>query len=668
MNEPRCVECRPQIDSVGRRDVYTILSLAVSLDLPLQRFGAWAKRAARGSVFAGTLLGFASCGGGDGSSPVTTTPGASLSLVTTPAEIGPATKVVPVGANSGAVVALFPDGTAYYSPDGFNLGGGGSTTVAYKGALQVTDVVPVHGGVDALLSDGSVYFSPDGKNLGGGSPVVSAHAGSLSVASLIQVGTGVDAVFAGGGPVYYSPDGVNLMGDGHSVLIYAGGSPVVQIVPVGPGDAVVTLFADGAAYYSPLNRNLRGGGNGTVEAASARQITRLVKISGGVLAEVTAGGVHLSTDGKQLTAGASVAAWASPANAPLPARDSAHGAAFGGRLWVSGGFADPDNDNDCFSTCSYFDLWSTTDLTGAAWNARPDFATATTPNPRDTDPVVNGGVPDPPPPTDFYDAYAALEVWNGQLTAIGATVWRSADGVTWSRNNLADGVTAAPGPVPGRATENTRAAALGDALFVVQPDSGEVYRSSDANAAAWSDLGAIPGFAPRCGAAVFALQGKIWIEGGGACDYTQVYHDIWSSPDGVHWTQAASPAAWPARMWPCVTVSADGVAWLATGYWPTDWNNVVGITVRYGANHSDVWYSLDGSDWKQFKADVGSGLADDGKLEPRHAPTCFVTGDASSGMKLMIVAGSGGRDPNGFNARVLSSVRSLSVPAANLLP
>jgi hypothetical protein len=627
----------------------------------LEPFAARLKRLARGCVLGGTLVGFASCGGG-ASAPATFN-----ASITSPSEAGPATKIVPVAAKSGAVVALFPDGRAYYSPDGFNIGGGGSTVAAYNGPLQVADIVPVGSGVDALLTDGSAFFSPDGRNLGGGGDTLSAYSGTLRVASLTQVGTGVDATFSNGGPAYYSPDGLNLGGGGASVQIYAGSAAVAQIVPVGPGDAVVTLFGGGSVYYSPLNRDL-GGGNGTVAAAPAGQVTRLVKVGGGVLAEIGAGGVHLSPDGKTLTAGVAVPAWATPANAPLPARDSAHGAAFAGRLWVSGGFADPDNDNDCFSTCSFFDLWSTTDLTGATWNSSPDFATATAPNPRDTDPVVNNGVQDPPPPTDFYDAYAALEVWNGQLTAIGATVWRSADGVTWARNNLADGVTAAPGPLPLRATENTRTATLGGALLVVQPDSGEVFRSSDANAAVWSDLGAIPGFAPRCGAAVFTFQGKVWIEGGGACDYTQVYHDIWSSSDGVHWAHGATPAAWPARMWPCVAVSADGVVWLATGYWPTDWDNVSGVTVRYGANHSDVWYSRDGSDWRQFKADLGSGLADDGKLEPRHAPTCFVTGEPSSGMNLMIIAGSGGSDPSGFNARVLNSVRTLAVPPAALLP
>jgi len=166
---------------------------------------------------------------------------------------------------------------------------------------------------------------------------------------------------------------------------------------------------------------------------------------------------------------------------------------------------------------------------------------------------------------------------------------------------------------------------------------------------------------------VFSLQGRIWIEGGGACDYTHVYHDMWSTADGVTWTQSVTPAAWSARMWPCVATGPDGIVWLATGYAPSDWNNTNGVLVRYGANHADAWYSKNGSDWRQLKADFGSGLPDDGTLEPRHAPTCFVTGDATTGTHLLIVAGSGGRDPNGFNARVLKSIRSLSLPKAESL-
>ncbi|HTL91649.1 MAG TPA: hypothetical protein VL176_04845, partial [Steroidobacteraceae bacterium] len=72
--------------------------------------------------------------------------------------------------------------------------------------------------------------------------------------------------------------------------------------------------------------------------------------------------------------------------------------------------------------------------------------------------------------------------------------------------------------------------------------------------------------------------------------------------------------------------------------------------------------------WKQLKADAGSGLPDDGKLEPRHAATCYVTGDTTAGTSLVMMAGTGGSNPNGAEARVINSIRVLPLPAAASLP
>jgi hypothetical protein len=640
----------------------------ISLRLLHESLGLVTKLAAISCWLIGALIDLTACGGG--STPaVPTQPVPSNTGVSAPSgpETGAVAKIVPIAAAAGAVVALFPDGRAYYSPDGFNLAGTGSTIAAYSGNLKVLDIVALSIGVDALLSDGSVYFSPDGKNLGGGGASVRAYRGPLKIASLTRVGDGVDAVFSDGSGVFYSPDGLNLGGGGTSVRVAR--SSILQIIAMGPGDAVVTLLADGSALYSPDNRHIGGGGN-TVSAMPGAHslINGLVEVGGGVLAEFNNGEVYLSPDGRNLAGGGGtvrVPPWNTAlANGPFEPRDSAHGAQFLGRLWLSGGFALATSANSCFLTCSFFNLWSSADSLGASWNSSPSFATTTAPDPRDVTPIDN----DAPDPTDFYDSYSALAVWKGQLTAIGSTVWRSADGVTWAQVNLADGVTAAPGPLPHAATENSWSVILGASLFFLQSDSGEVYRSTDANASVWTDLGPIPGFTPRCGAAVFGLLGKIWVEGGGACDYSRVFNDVWSSADGVNWTQSAKPAEWSARMWPCVATDGDDIVWLAGGYAPTDWNNTNGLVVRYGANHADVWYSRDGSDWKQLKADVGSGLADDGGLEPRHASTCFVAGDTATTRDLVIIAGAGASTPDASNARVLSSMRALPLPAAAWLP
>ncbi len=494
----------------------------------------------------------------------------------------------------------------------------------------------------------------------------------LSVLSLTPVDTGVDAVLANGpgSVVYYSSDGLNLGGGDHTTKAYLGDAKVLQIVPMGAGDAVVTLFANGTAFYSPDNRNLGGGGN-TVPAAGPASIAALVPVGGGILAQFESGSVYLSPDGKNLAGGGSsvsVDSWDdSIANGPFTRRDSAHGAIFLDSLWLSGGFSDPTGANSCFVTCSFYDLWSSTDAEAPAWNTAPRFATASGPDPRDATPVVNNGVQDSPLPTDFYDSYTAIIVWNGRLTAIGSTVWRSPDGVTWTRDNLSDG-TASPGPLPApqRATENSRALISATCCILFSSSGGRSIapqlpmlrvgpiwaRFRIHPAVRWNRL---------------CSGREIWIEGGGACDYTTVYNDIWSSPDGVHWTPQPTSAAWFGRMWPCVA-TGDGIVWLAGGYAPTDWLSTDGTFPWVCDNHADVWYSRDGIDWKQFKADIGSGLPDDGKLEPRHAPTCYFVGADATARSLIIIAGTGGTSPNAANAATLNSIRRLPLPEAALLP
>jgi hypothetical protein len=78
--------------------------------------------------------------------------------------------------------------------------------------------------------------------------------------------------------------------------------------------------------------------------------------------------------------------------------------------------------------------------------------------------------------------------------------------------------------------------------------------------------------------------GKIWVQGGGACDYSRVFNDVWSSPDGVNWTQNTKAAEWSGRMRACVAIGGDEIVWLAGGHAPTDWNNTA-LVVRFTANH-----------------------------------------------------------------------------------
>ena len=619
-------------------------------------------------VLSTILVVLSGCSGGQSGSETlpTSTSASSPTAVSSKRETGPYVKAIAVP-GSAAVVALFPDASLYYSPDGFNLGGGGATEPAVKHGW-VQDIVGLPHGIEALLPDGSVIFSPDGHSLTGGGRSRLAYAGHDAIRGLVPVGTGVDAIFDRSGLIYYSPDGFNLRGGGGSVLLCAGAPSVRQLIPL-TGGAVLTLLVDGQAYYSPDNRNLCGGGNTVAAASSGAAVSALQPVGRGVLARFEDGRVFLSSTGRYLDGGpgtVAVAPWVARGNGSFPPRDSASGAQFQNKLWLSGGYALATNSNSCFYTCSFFDLWSSSDLSGATWSTAPAFS-ASDPDPRDAIPDVNNGVADASLPADFYDAYSPLVVWNNQLVAVGSTVWYSPDGLSWQVNIQAGGTSPSPGPITTPATENSRALVLAGALYFLQLDSGGVYKSVDPTAGTWTSLGSIPGFTPRCGPVAYVSQGQLWVGGGGACDYTTLYHDLWTSLDGVNWVQVPSTA--PARMWSCVASGPDGIVWMVGGYAPTDWNNTSGYAARrYAANHSDVWYTRTGADWRQYKADLGpQKMPDDGVFEPRHAPTCYVVNHGDTN-ELLVLAGTGGPDPDDANARELNSVRALPLPLASSLP
>lgn len=573
---------------------------------------------------------------------------------------------------------------AYFSPDGFNLeGNGGSTVPAYTGSLGIRAVVPVKGGVDTLFSNGSVYFSPNGRNLGGGCSgsvctVVAYSGATVQMAEIVAAGGGVDAVLATSGGVenaYFSPDGLNLGGGGKSVSIYSGGVPITQIVPV-DASSVVTWFSNGAVYYSPNNRSIGGGGSTVSAYNGSVALARIVKIGSGLLTQFQNDAVYLSPNGQNLGGGGTtipVANWVHAPNGPFPVRDSAKGAVYNGRLFLSGGFF---NGN-----ANYFDLWNTSnDESGGTWNGPPPvkycFGDAPSPN------LMTTGC---------WDSYGPLVVWNSTLWAIGSSVWSSTDGTNWTLRAIPGGNAT---PTLVGQFENSRGVVLGSYLYYIQLEGSttDVQRTSSSSGTPWSDKGQIhTGSAPpvvmepRCGAAVFVLGGKIWIEGGrdsipkcgSNADYT---NDIWSTSDGITWTQAATAPAWAPRQWPCVTTDSSGTAWLAGGY-VDDFATQSPGEIRYETNLADVWYTKDGTTWKQFKADVGSELPDDLSygLEPRHAPICYVDGVNN---RLVVVAGKVTRQPtpnppyppnlvplpNHDSGDVSNDVRIVQLPDPSILP
>lgn len=137
-------------------------------------------------------------------------------------------------------------------------------------------------------------------------------------------------------------------------------------------------------------------------------------------------------------------------------------------------------------------------------------------------------------------------------------------------------------------------------------------------------------WAPRRNHRLLVFDNKLWLIGGakssGRSDQTptQFFNDVWSSTDGVNWTQVTSGAAWDARdglfalnfgnrMWVGggegrrdVWSSADGKTWTQTTA-GADWTERRGsgslvfdgkMWIFGGLERNDAWYSTDGKRWQ----------------------------------------------------------------------
>lgn len=477
-----------------------------------------------------------------------------------------------------------------------------------------------------LTSDGLAYFVPQGQSASAAAAAVvarvPAYEGPLRIVDAHPVAGGVVTRF-NNGHVYRSRDGLNLGGGGNTQLVYDGAQSIRAWVAVDGG--VVTQFSDGRATFSPDGLAL-GGGGATVAAYAGREsIAALRGVEGGVQTLFGNGQVYFSADGRNLGGGGNTVllpAWSKVAtSAAFGPRDNAADAVFQDEWWISGGFFRSAPDT------SYFDLWRSSDA-GLNWSLA--FGSAT---------------PETGPRTDFYDPYSPLVAFRGELLAIGATVWASPDGQTWSQRSPSG---------PRRAREDAEALVFRDQLVFVDPQSATVYISADG--ADWSEQVEIVGFDRRCGAVIAVLpSGRLMIAGGGDCAYGGFYTDVWVSDDARTWRQLTDPATgqartvpWVGRMWPCGVTTSPGGLWMVGGF---------RIDAGVGRNLSDVWTTADGETWREIVA-AGPGL------EPRHAPTCYWREQASA---LYVVAGKGGANGLNDNAAVLNDVNVLRLSLPEFL-
>ena len=175
-----------------------------------------------------------------------------------------------------------------------------------------------------------------------------------------------------------------------------------------------------------------------------------------------------------------------------------------------------------------------------------------------------------------------LVAFDGSLYSIGdKRVWISSNGVDWASQPKTDW-----GDRFGMqfAFFNSKLWMLGG-MRTWDDFRNDVWSSADAKE--WKQVVAKAPWQSRRGHGVVVYKNKLWIVGGsissGRADQTptRFLNDVWSSNDGVNWTQATANAPWKPRE-DQTTLVFDDKIWVIGGG---------------RGEHSDVWSSADGKNW-----------------------------------------------------------------------
>ncbi|HJT23860.1 MAG TPA: hypothetical protein VJ873_04750, partial [bacterium] len=157
-------------------------------------------------------------------------------------------------------------------------------------------------------------------------------------------------------------------------------------------------------------------------------------------------------------------------------------------------------------------------------------------------------------------------------------VWYSFNGVSW---------TQATPNAPFSARYGHTCLAFGGKLWVIGGFDGgnlnDVWSSPDG--VNWTQVMANAAFTPRSFHNSVVFNNRMWVIDGGT-------NDVWSSADGADWTQATANAAFPAREQAGSYVFCGNI-WVVGGVYSFQNTNTV---------YNDLWYSPDGANWTQAAA------------------------------------------------------------------
>ncbi|MBN1516140.1 hypothetical protein JXA32_06190 [Candidatus Sumerlaeota bacterium] len=165
-------------------------------------------------------------------------------------------------------------------------------------------------------------------------------------------------------------------------------------------------------------------------------------------------------------------------------------------------------------------------------------------------------------------------------------VWYSSDGSTWIQ-------ATASAAFSGR--RNHTCLVYNNKMWIIGGEYGYSYGEeyndvwSSSNGVDWTQETSNANFAARCMHSSVVFDNKMWVIGGNG-SYTDL-NDVWFSNDGVNWTRSTEHADFQDRS-THTSVVFDGKMWVIGGK-------------EYTTELNDAWYSEDGINWTQT-----SGLSD----------------------------------------------------------
>ncbi len=187
-------------------------------------------------------------------------------------------------------------------------------------------------------------------------------------------------------------------------------------------------------------------------------------------------------------------------------------------------------------------------------------------------------------------------VMNGKMFAVQNGGWLSTDGKNWTKTDL---------PESGLNSGYQDYVQFKDAVYALGTMRGnytnmklssKIARTSDFKT--WETLAEKSDLPARVfyGATVF--KDKIWLVGG--YDGKNYYNDVWNSKDGVNWKRVAEKAEWSPRLVRTI-VQFKNRLWIFGG------GVIDGEKEINPDSHKEVWSSDDGINWTQVKMKTGRG-------------------------------------------------------------